>query len=246
MSKIFRYECRRLLLSKFFFGLVAVTCFYGWQVLEHVTILGIAHTAPFSPWSFGDYLSRLLPLLWLGTLFSVSVYTNGAERRAAMLTQAAPMHPAVYRLARFLCVLTASALLSLTAVFTAVCFYARMFRWHDWGTLVFPALVTLRRPSFSPQAADGSSGICVSGSWSRGRFFPSFPRRSPCRRRWDCGTGNFSPHAPCSFLLWILRSPFCRKPSSCSASWHWREPGCFSGRPSKIEAQFLQEDLSLS
>lgn len=143
MSKIFRYECRRLLLSKFFFGLVAVTCFYGWQVLEHVTILGIAHTAPFSPWSFGDYLSRLLPLLWLGTLFSVSVYTNGAERRAAMLTQAAPMHPAVYRLARFLCVLTASALLSLAAVFTAVCFYARMFRWHDWGTLVFPALVTL-------------------------------------------------------------------------------------------------------
>lgn len=143
MSKIFRYECRRLLLSKFFFGLAAVTCFYGWQVLEHVTILGIAHTAPFSPWSFGDYLSRLLPLLWLGTLFSVSVYTNGTERRAAMLTQAAPMHPAVYRLARFLCVLTASALLSLAAVFTAVCFYARMFRWHDWGTLVFPALVTL-------------------------------------------------------------------------------------------------------
>ena len=143
MSKIFRYECRRLLLSKFFFGLAAVTCFYGWQVLEHVTILGIAHTASFSPWSFGDYLSRLLPLLWLGTLFSVSVYTNGAERRAAMLTQAAPMHPAVYRLARFLCVLTASALLSLAAVFTAVCFYARMFRWHDWGTLVLPALVTL-------------------------------------------------------------------------------------------------------
>ena len=68
MSKIFRYECRRLLLSKFFFGLVAVTCFYGWQVLEHVTILGIAHTAPFSPWSFGDYLSRLLPLLWLGKM----------------------------------------------------------------------------------------------------------------------------------------------------------------------------------
>ena len=60
MSKIFRYECRRLLLSKFFFGLAAVTCFYGWQVLEHVTILGIAHTASFSPWSFGDYLSRLL------------------------------------------------------------------------------------------------------------------------------------------------------------------------------------------
>ena len=68
MGKIFRYECKRLLWNKFFFGLLLVSLFYGWQVLSGVTILGVSHTAPFSPWSFGDYLCRMVPLLWIGAL----------------------------------------------------------------------------------------------------------------------------------------------------------------------------------
>ena len=63
MRKIFRYECRRLLWNKFFIGLAVVLLLYGALVLHAVTILGVSHTAPFSPWSFGDYLSRMLPLL---------------------------------------------------------------------------------------------------------------------------------------------------------------------------------------
>ena len=69
MHKIFHYELRRLLWNKFFFGLLAVTLFYAYQVFTGEIILGVAHTAPFSPWSFGCYLSRLLPpmLLALGS-----------------------------------------------------------------------------------------------------------------------------------------------------------------------------------
>ncbi len=63
MNKIFRYELRRMVFSKFYLGLSAVTIWYGWQLLNTTTILGTAHTAPFSPWSFGSYLSQLLPLL---------------------------------------------------------------------------------------------------------------------------------------------------------------------------------------
>jgi len=72
LRKIFLYECKRLLWNKFFAGLVLVLLFYGWQVLRRVTILGVSHTAPFSPWSFGDFLSRMLPLLWIGALFIIS------------------------------------------------------------------------------------------------------------------------------------------------------------------------------
>ena len=61
MRKIFQYEYRRLLLNKFFAGLVLVLLAYGATVLESATILGVSHTAPFSPWSFGDYLSRMCP-----------------------------------------------------------------------------------------------------------------------------------------------------------------------------------------
>ena len=63
MGKIYLYELRRTVRSKFFWGLLAVCLFFGWNTLKTATIRGAAHTAPFSPWSFGAYLSRLLPLL---------------------------------------------------------------------------------------------------------------------------------------------------------------------------------------
>ena len=63
MIQIFPYECKRLIFNKFFFGILFVLLFYGWQVLSNATILGVSHTAPFSAWSFGVYLCRMLPLL---------------------------------------------------------------------------------------------------------------------------------------------------------------------------------------
>ena len=130
MGKIFRYECRRLLWNKFFLGLAVVLLLYGALVLHAVTILGVSHTAPFSPWSFGDYLSRMLPLLWIGM-------------RAAVLMDATPMPPKQYALVRCAAALTGGALLSLLCMGEAAVFYGRMFRWYNWGSLLLPALVTL-------------------------------------------------------------------------------------------------------
>ena len=85
MIKIFRCECRRLLCNKFFIGLLAVLLFYAGQVFYAVALPGVAHTAPFSPWSFGAYLGRLLPLVWVGALFFLTFFTSARERRAAVL-----------------------------------------------------------------------------------------------------------------------------------------------------------------
>ena len=109
MRKIFRYECRRLLLNKFFAGLVLVLLAYGAMVLESATILGVSHTAPFSPWSFGDYLSRMLPLLWVGASFFLTFFTSGRARRAMALTDAAPMDARRYAWARCAAALAGTA-----------------------------------------------------------------------------------------------------------------------------------------
>ena len=87
-------------MESFFLGIALALLFYGWQVLGGVTILGVSHTAPFSPWSFGDYLSRMLPLLWIGALFFLTFFTSDKARRAAVLTNATQMPPNRYALAR--------------------------------------------------------------------------------------------------------------------------------------------------
>ena len=146
MGKIYRYECRRLLWNQFFAGLAAVLLCYGALVLRGVTILGVSHTAPFSPWSFGDYLSRMLPLLWIGALFFLTFFTSPKARRTAALTDAAPMRPARFALARCAAAFTGTVILALLCIVEAAVFYGRMFGWYSWGSLAFPALATLLPP----------------------------------------------------------------------------------------------------
>ena len=66
MSKIFRYECRRLLWNKFFIGLAVVMLLYGALVLHAVTILGYPTPPPSPPGALGTISPRMLPLLWIG------------------------------------------------------------------------------------------------------------------------------------------------------------------------------------
>ena len=146
MIKIFRCECRRLLCNKFFIGLLAVLLFYAGQVFYAVALPGVAHTAPFSPWSFGAYLGRLLPLVWVGALFFLTFFTSARERRAAVLTAATPADPRRYALTRCAAALVGTALLCLAALALAAVCYARLFGWYGWGTLVLPTLVTLAPP----------------------------------------------------------------------------------------------------
>ena len=143
MNKIFRYECRRLLWNKFFIGLAVVLLLYGALVLHAVTILGVSHTAPFSPWSFGDYLSRMMPLLWTGALFFLTFFTSSAARRAAVLTDASPFSPRGYALTRCAAALTGTCLITFACLAEATVFYRWYFGWQDWGTLILPALTVL-------------------------------------------------------------------------------------------------------
>ena len=143
MIKIFQYECRRLLRNKFFFGLLLILLFYGWQVLNSITILGVSRTAPFSPWSFGDYLSRMVPLLWIGVMFFLTFFTSSKAQRVNILTDATPVSPRRYAMARCAAALTAAGLLALVCIGEAVFFYRQYFGWYNWGQLLSPALITL-------------------------------------------------------------------------------------------------------
>ena len=113
--------------------------FYAGQVFYLTVLPGVAHTAPFSPWSFGVYLGRLLPLLWVGALFFLTFFTSARERRAAVLTAATPADPRRYALTRCAAALVGTALLCLAVLaLAAVC--------YGWGSLVLPTLVTLAPP----------------------------------------------------------------------------------------------------
>ena len=163
MNKIFRYELRRLLGNKAFFGILAVSLCYGWMLLTGEIILGVSNTAPFSPWSFGYYLARLLPMICVGELFFLSFFTSGRERRARAITFAAPVDLRKYALVRCGAVLTGTLLLILCAIALCLGFYGCLFGSVGVRELLAPALLTLL-----PAVV-----FCLGAGWALGKLHPA-------------------------------------------------------------------------
>lgn len=147
MIKIFRCELRRLLFNKFFVALLLITMFFSWRTLTGETILGVANTAPFSPWSFGSYLSSVSPLLHITLLFFLTFLFSPQERRVRVLTSATPVNPARYFLTRCAAIVTGWLLLALAVLLLGCFFYWKLFHFSAFLSLLAPALLALL-PSF--------------------------------------------------------------------------------------------------
>ncbi len=148
LAKIFRYELKRLLLNKFTAGLLVVIGFYSHWLMNGEVIVGIANTAPFSPWSFGYYLAKILPLLMLALLFFISFLYSKKEKEVEILTSAACVKPSKYRMIRCTAIAAASLLITAVPIIYAIGFYSVVFHFTRIQTLVMPVLSVIL-PAFT-------------------------------------------------------------------------------------------------
>lgn len=143
MSKILKYELKRLLLNKFFYGLLAITLWYSWQLLSGDIILGVSGTAPFSAWSYGTFLSRILPLLIITLLFFVSFYYSKQEQQVQALTLATPIKPQQYRLVRLAAISIGFCLLAILMIGLSFCFYGSTLHFYHFTDFLSPLLLVI-------------------------------------------------------------------------------------------------------
>ena len=122
MVKIFYYELRRLLGNRFTVGLLLVALLYGYWTMRGEILLGIANTAPFSPWSFGAYLAEMMPLLLVALLCFLSILTSDTGKRVEVLIAATPLSQAVHCRIRYTAVTVAFLVVTAVPVMYAVGF----------------------------------------------------------------------------------------------------------------------------
>lgn len=143
MGKILKYELRRLLLNKFFIGLLAINGLFAWYTLTSDTIAGVAYTAPFSPWSFAAYLASVMPLSILTVLFLLTFFHSKNEKRVELLTATTPMNAVHFALIRVTAVVLGLLIIMLLVVCLNFCFCAAFFGFRHYAAFVAPAIVTV-------------------------------------------------------------------------------------------------------
>ncbi|BAQ13921.1 hypothetical protein CBB2_1811 [Clostridium botulinum] len=143
MNRIFKYELKRLIINKFFLGLLIVSALYSHEIMRGDIILGISNTAPFSGWSYGTYLAKVLPILLVTLLFFISFLYQKQEKSVRALTKATPIDPFKFQMLRFGTIIIGFVLISAVPIVYSFFFYAVNFNFTNFGKLVLPAVITL-------------------------------------------------------------------------------------------------------
>ncbi len=143
MSRIIYYEFKRLLWNKVFFGILIICLGFSMILLQGEILMGVSNTAPFSPWSFGRYLSQIIPIICLSELFFLTFFASDKKQKVAVLIKCTPFSPRRYAMMRCCTVLAAALLLAVCAIVLYLGFYSALFGKFNYGALILPALLAL-------------------------------------------------------------------------------------------------------
>jgi len=143
LTRIFKYELKRLLLNRFYIGLLVINGLFAWYILTSDTIAGAAYTAPFSPWSFGSYLASVMPMIILAVLFLLTFFYSKNEKLVKTLISATPVNSVHYTLIRMAVITLGFIFLCALIIGISVYFYAVFFNFSKFSVFIVPVLVTV-------------------------------------------------------------------------------------------------------
>ena len=140
---IFKYELRRLLLSKEYLLLLIATLAYSFSLLRSVVMFGTDYTAPFSQWTFCTYISSVSPILFILLLALCARQFTASERGAMSIIAAAPMPVSIFRSIRYATI--ACAFLITAVLSSGICFafYWLVFDYTAFGGLACSGLMLI-------------------------------------------------------------------------------------------------------
>ena len=100
MTKVFRYELKRLLPGRVFLILLICNCIYAAAWLLDAGISGIGGTAPFSAWTYLTYCGTLLPPALVTVLLLQAEHFSRKQQQTDLLLLASPVSPGTLHLLR--------------------------------------------------------------------------------------------------------------------------------------------------
>lgn len=140
---IFKYELRRLLLSKEYLLLLAAALIYSFSLLRSMVVFGTNYTAPFSQLTFCTYVSSVSPILLILLLVLCARQFTASERRAMAIIDAAPMPFSTFKAIRYGAIACAFLIVMVLSAVICFIFYWVVFDYTTFGSLIASDFILL-------------------------------------------------------------------------------------------------------
>lgn len=146
MNKIFYYELKRTLNDKLFWLIFGITSIYACQIFVTDILEGISYTAPFSSWSYGFFLSKIVPFICIACFLRVSKNYGKKETENVRLIYTKNKYTKNYMNVKLCANLTAMIIILICLVLLSFIFYASIFHFFKFGDYISIILFTTIPP----------------------------------------------------------------------------------------------------
>jgi hypothetical protein len=126
---------------------MALTLLYTNSVLNGQTILGVAQTAPFSGWSYSNFLCSVLPFFLVALLLYCNQLFLKKEAAARTIILTTPISIKQYYTVRSLAILFSYIIFCCLTILYSFYFYGSVFHFYHFTDFLYPIFLVLVAPA---------------------------------------------------------------------------------------------------
>lgn len=141
-----RYELRRLMYNKKYFYMSLILCINTIDTLMRNIIEGTYSTAPFSKWSYSDFIGVTTPFLLIILIFLCITVFDEKEEAMKRIIFATPFSKRKYYFLKASSIGVVFLITALIPIVISFVYYIKLFDYYDFGEFIKPILLFLLPP----------------------------------------------------------------------------------------------------
>ncbi|BCZ46802.1 hypothetical protein psyc5s11_28690 [Clostridium gelidum] len=138
---LLKYEIRRLILTKKFFYMILILCVWTVDVLMRLVINGFYYTAPFSQWSYSEFINLFSPILFIILILLCTSIFSESEKSVKNIIYSTPISESKYYIMKGCGVFVVFIITTIIPIVISFVYYAFLFEYTEYQYFILPILL---------------------------------------------------------------------------------------------------------
>ena len=138
---LLKYEIRRLIFTKKYFYMILLLTIWTMDVLMRLIINGFYYTAPFSQWSYSEFITLISPILLIILILLCTNIFSEKEISVKNIIYSTPISQEKYYIMKGGAVFIVFFLTTVLPIIISFVYYAFLFEYTEYKYFIFPIIL---------------------------------------------------------------------------------------------------------
>ena len=138
---LLKYEIRRLILTKKYFYMILILFVWTVDVLMRLVINGFYYTAPFSQWSYSEFINLFSPILFIILILLCTSIFSESEKSVKNIIYSTKVSESKYYIMKGSGVFVVFIITTVIPIIISFVYYAFLFEYTEYQYFILPILL---------------------------------------------------------------------------------------------------------